>query len=150
MIDTPEPKEISEPSDWVLGFMVEVLNKTDGSNLAITLTVSGTLITGLMIGVREYFHLLAIHWEEAMGTEPAATVAKFYREVGDRAQAQARANDEKEEAAWDIRQRPHYIHLKEAQVATAQGFIPSAPGMLWRGKLSRVEGYSWGRMQVGG
>jgi hypothetical protein len=124
--------------DWFLQLLVNLANKNP-FELDITLTVGGTLISGTLASVRQYFNDLGAYFaspfEATMKSEELKTTFKM---IGD--QCACTTPSEQTET-------PSYIHLKNARFFDATGkLISGVAGVWWRGRLSEVQGFSPGLM----
>lgn len=114
----------------------------------ITLIMGGGVISGVLISQERYFEL----WREQLMSN---VVSAARRDVGNE------EADNTEEALGEIMEEvfsfetevppekdegKKYIHLKDARIITTTGKMPSSgsEGMLWRGKISDVEGFCLG------
>jgi hypothetical protein len=126
--------------DWHLRLLVEDANDF-GVELPITLFVAGGVVTGVLTGGKEYFERFADQFaagwpaegREALRASMAAPGSAYPRlEPGEK-------SPRKEPAL--------YIHLRDAHLVGVQGHLPaSREGLLWRGRLCAVAGYSLGRV----
>lgn len=138
-----QEKEVIETSiinnqtdkDWFLQNLVEL---TNGSlSIGITLNVSGTLISGNLIGGKEYFNLFGENFASGFDDKFAKDIKDKYSQFG----AIYDVDDSKEQP------KPSYIHLKDAKfygVGIGGNPIPTNQGILWRGRISEVSGFSLG------
>ena len=122
--------------DWFLQLLVNLANK-NSFELNITLTVGGTLISGTLAGVRQYFNDLGAYFaspfESTMNTEE---VEKTFKTIGD--QCTCVTPSEQTDT-------PSYIHLKNARFFDTSGrLLSGTTGVWWRGRLSEVQGFSPG------
>ncbi len=127
--------------DWFLQLLVNLANKNN-FELDITLTVGGTLISGTLTGVRQFFSDLGAYFaspfETEMNTEELKTT---FKTIGD--QCECVTPSEQTET-------PSYIHLKNARFYDSSGSLLSdAIGTWWRGRLSEVQGFSPGLLVKG-
>lgn len=137
-------------TDHFLSFIVSQANDMAGE-FPITLFLGGTAITGILIGGRAYFDEVArLVMQGTEGQIPAELVDN-YRSMwsmhGSRYPSEGLA--ERETAGEDLlRFEPvGFIHLRNAKFAFGSvGFAPQGDGMLWRGRLSEVSGFSYGRL----
>lgn len=136
--------EIAGSQDWFLTEMIEILIN-GGVEIGITLTVGGSVVSGSLISGKTYFK------------ELGELMAAASREDGDAASVIAKTWPtyatlyEKPEGAGDDWTLPPagYIHLRNAYyLAAGSGSLPSKPGMLWRGKISSVDGLSIGSITM--
>ena len=123
----------SAEKDWFLQNLVSLTNNK--ISFGVTLTVSGTLISGTLIGGKEYFKLFGESFASGMKDEKSAeNVKATYAEYG-----KTYDKDSKDIPA------PSFIHLKGAKFYAVGGEpIPSDQGVLWRGRISEVSGFSLG------
>jgi len=124
-------------TDPILRLWVEEAN-AGGANETVTLWVAGTIVTGTLAAAYEYLEDLAASWSKAPGGEKLA------------ANYSALALQEKERVDLLGGERDDlpasYIHLRNAKVLPAGANTPSSgDGSSWRGRLDRVDGFSFGR-----
>jgi len=137
---TPTEGDLREipREDWLLQDVVRLINQVDGMSLGVTLVVGGGVVTGDLISVKNFFHEYGKLWKEGF-TSKAAELAEMFdqqwREFGDRAFEEIKAA------------KPRlfgYVHLRNARYVLGSTFVPTAGGMLWRGRISEVAGFSIG------
>ncbi|HVT36067.1 MAG TPA: gas vesicle accessory protein GvpU [Nevskiaceae bacterium] len=124
--------------DFYLRELVTIVNKT-GLTFPITLWVGGSVVSGYLIGGADYFEELGSSLEtffaSAKVDDPmsiANSLVEPYRKHY--------------EDIPDEDPPPTYIHLRNARVfAPGQNPMPSV-GTIWRGRLSRVDGFSFGNL----
>ncbi|TDL31891.1 gas vesicle protein GvpU [Jeotgalibacillus sp. S-D1] len=117
--------------DNILEFFVQAANKQDFT-LDITLNVGGAIVTGTMISAKDYF-------EELSGTfEDGNEVAQNLSEQLSRAGESVESNDNAE---------AHFVHMKNTKVYCGDSKpTPSKGKILWRGKLSEIDGFFLGKI----
>lgn len=119
--------------DWLLQDLVEWANA--GASTPVTLATGAGLVTGTVIGGEEfldlYKELYAGRWPEPHKESYFETVEKL----------KLRYNRDDEDNDFDP---PIYIHMKDVKIFNAGVFVPSSEGVLWRGKLDSIIGYSIG------
>ena len=122
----------SRPSkDNILEFLVQAANKHD-FNLDITMNVKGAVITGTMISAKEYFRSLSESFED--GNDIAQMLSEQLNQAGEVAQ-----NSDDTEA--------NFLHMKDTRVYCGDSKpTPSKGQILWRGKLSEIDGFFLGRI----
>ncbi|KAB7708967.1 gas vesicle protein GvpU [Bacillus aerolatus] len=117
--------------DSILEFFVQAANKHDFS-LDITLNVKGAVITGTIISAKEYFDTLSEIFED--GDEVAQMLSDQLVDAGEAAQSQ-----DNPEAC--------FIHMKDTKVYCGDSKpTPSKGEILWRGKLSEIDGFFLGKI----
>ena len=120
--------------DPALAMLVAAAARNDGE-LGITLTVPGGVVTGLLIGVNRYWREY-----EAAGTSAGDEMSSMLREfftLPDKGGAEEEAPGH----VW------RHIHLREARYVTGALESPEN-GMLWRGRLAQVSGWSIGVLRA--
>lgn len=125
-------------ADGMLEVLVAVVNNTK-SEMSMTLSIPGGVITGLLIGYREW--LSRIEARIARDSPNAAGMFDAWAEQDDETQW----GDELEDS--DVpRTMPNFVHLADANYVEWSGLIPNedSEGLMWRGRLSEVSGWSLG------
>ena len=126
-------------TDALLQDLVAIVNRTR-MEMSVTLLVSGGLVTGRLIDGKTYYEKFAELYTGALergipGVEVKEIKAGFI--------AKGAIYDE-----VDDRTRPYQmVHLDNARFQSAAGFVP-AEGMLWRGRINAVSGFSLGEFAV--
>lgn len=142
--DAPRPpREITfirpGDEDWLLDNVIGLANM--GIEIGITLTVGGGLVSGLLVGGGEWIKLFADQFQQGVGRgnlpDLADTLANSFRQYS-----------EIYEGKKSLSPQATFIHLKNAHHFIAGTPIPSGPGVLWRGRLSEVAGFSLGNLEV--
>lgn len=107
----------------------------DGSivSMGITLTVGGTVISGELVGHSSWLA------EVELAYEPMKFVTGGFRQANDEDKAAEGYAPEDVEFA--------HVHLRNAHyMLGSAGFVPARAGggMHWRGRISQVDGWSYG------
>lgn len=128
--------------DWLLARIVDQANSF-GLEQGVTLSLGGTMITGTIIAHTTYFAESAenvAHWRinGENGDTLRQKLVDFYNDWGAKFAKQAGAPEDEEAPV------PGYIHLRNARFLVPGGYIPSEGGMLWRGRLTSVDGFALG------
>lgn len=123
--------------DWFLQNFVDSVNQFE-NEFPVTLQVSGMLVTGTLIASAIYFEEFSKSF--AVGSE---------NEERDRAPILSVAKKTREMLAVPNAPLPQFIHLRGAKLYNAAGnAIPgSDEGVLWRGRLTEVHGFFWGKLE---
>ena len=117
--------------DSILEFFVQAANKHDFS-LDITLNVKGAVITGTIISAKEYFSMLSELFED--GDEVAQMLSDQLENAGEAADSQGHAE-------------AYFVHMKDTKVYCGDSKpTPSKGEILWRGKLSEIDGFFLGKI----
>ena len=105
--------------------------------IGITLHVGGSLVSGTLINGKKYFDGIAELMTGANTNLPK--VAASWKSIAEFGQIY-------DAPAEDGRlKNTQYIHLKNARTfGNAGTIIPARLGVLWRGRLSNVAGFSFG------
>lgn len=132
--------EIVGSKDWFLQSTIETII-ANGVEIGVTLTVGGVIVSGILISGKKYFDelsdvLIAASQSEDDGPRILGEAWKQYTVI----------YEKPEGASGDWRAPPAgFIHLRNARFyAPGAPPIPSNRGVLWRGKLSSVDGFSIG------
>lgn len=134
--DQLEELNLTKDYDYLLQELV-VFAET-GISLPVTLTTAAGLVTGSVIGGAEYFDLLRESMLRAFDEGSAQFVNKWidsYKEI----YATPRTEDSPS---------PTYIHLKNSRVLLGDRFVPTSDGVLWRGKIESIIGFSFGSLSA--
>jgi hypothetical protein len=132
--------------DGFLQSLVSIVND-ESASIPITLSVGGLLVSGDLIGGKAYFNEFARQFKDGfrdISSETAATIEESFKRLGDvydpiRKESQRNAPMPK----------PHLVHLRDAQMYPSGGSLPpSEKGVLWRGRLEAVDGFSLGRLSL--
>lgn len=125
--------------DPILASLVEIATMNEAS-FGVTLALPGSVLTGIVIGVREYFRLFAAQWE---AVDTSEEIVKGYLAIGEASYNRYVAEKDK-----PVHERiyPPFLHLKDARYVMGAHLVPHAGPMLWRGLLSEVKGFSLGSM----
>ncbi|MDV2684656.1 gas vesicle accessory protein GvpU [Alkalihalophilus lindianensis] len=127
-------EEHKEVGDSILQFLVRAANK-ENFNVELTLNVGGAIVTGTMVSAKDYFSSLSERFEG--GNEVADILSEQFAKAGE-------AVDTSEDS------KGQFIHMKEAQVYCGDSNpTPSKGEVLWRGKLSAVDGFYLGAASGG-
>jgi hypothetical protein len=144
MMEAQSQNTISRTVDWFLQALVSIVND-ESASIPITLSVGGLLISGEMIGGRTYFDEFARQFKEGfkgISSETAATIEESFKRLGDvydPIQEESRGNA--------YIPKPHLVHLRNVQMYHAGGPpLLSEKGVLWRGRLEAVDGFSLGKL----
>ncbi|PPA70835.1 gas vesicle accessory protein GvpU [Jeotgalibacillus proteolyticus] len=120
--------------DNIIEFFVQAANKHDFS-LDITLNVKGSVISGTMISAKDYFDELSEAFED--GNEVAQKLSEQLAKAGESVESNG-----SEEA--------HFVHMKNTKVYIGDNkSTPSRGKILWRGKLSEIDGFFLGKISDG-
>jgi hypothetical protein len=146
------------PDDLLEGLvrLANVFNIQTG----VTLNIGGLLITGKMVSGRRYYKEFAGQLRNT-GADPflretILALADTYEKTGEELYPpydfSKNERDEGEDAKSEISEPDAplaFIHLIDARFTNPGGGFLPAPGVLWRGKLSSVDGFILGELKVG-
>jgi hypothetical protein len=146
MMEAQSENTISRTVDWFLQSLVSIVNdEYESAGIPITLSVGGLLISGEMIGGKTYFNEFACQFKDGfkgISSETAATIEVAFKRLGDvydPVQKESRGNA--------YIPKPHLVHLRNVQMYHAGGpALLSEKGVLWRGRLEAVDGFSLGKL----
>jgi len=147
--------------DDILKLYVRVANEHAGDEavMGVTLTVGGVVIAGDLISDRAW--AAAAHQLAAAGgdDEPLGFAGwrDFFVQRQEKNAERTAILDEREDDAEPTDEQriahaetsPGFIHLRNAQVLQGVTMVPKDGNGLWRGRLSRVDGWFLGRLGTG-
>lgn len=111
--------------------------------LPITISMGGTLITGTLIGEKEYFYLLGPTLTTGK-SDFDKQFQKMWERIGDKYLENLKSAYENKRG---IRGALEYFHLKDASFIFQNSLTPT-PGLLWRGTCSEIDGWSQTRLEM--
>jgi len=128
--------------DWYLQKLVTVVNTTN-VQFGVTLFVEGAIVSGVLVSGKTYFEAFAQEFSaaypgDADGKESIrqafASHASIYDDAGSDAQSSS---------------PPQFIHLIDSRHFSPGGQpLPNNRGVLWRGKINAVSGFSLGSLSA--
>lgn len=147
--ETSIPKEIEPPIDTILRFLVTLAN-SGGFSAGVTLSVKGAIITGDLVGFKQYMDSIALKLRN-----PDSITSSQIRsppEPGD--EDDVRRGLETIASGLDIIQTemaertesPMMIHLKNVEIIGTIGRIALSSDVIWRGHLHTIDGFILGKM----
>ena len=146
MVEAQSRNTMSRPVDCFLQSLVSIVND-ESASIPITLSVGGLLISGDMIGGKTYFDEFARQFKDGfrnVSSETASTIEEAFKRLGD-----VYDPIQKESQGSDPIPKPHLVHLRDAQIyQSGASPAPSEKGVLWRGRLESVDGFSLGRVSL--
>ncbi|WP_416149438.1 gas vesicle accessory protein GvpU [Salipaludibacillus sp. HK11] len=122
----------NDNGDPTIEYLVELCN-TAGYTFSVTLSIKGSIVTGKIIGRKQYFEEMS-HLFERDGLE---VIAEGYKEF-------SKVFDAEEDLEEDMK-TPYHIHLKDAKYVSSNGLFPQN-GMMWRGRIKEIDGFSLGNL----
>jgi hypothetical protein len=146
MAEAQSGNTISGSVDCFLQSLVSIVND-ESASIPITLSVGGLLISGDMIGGKTYFNEFARQFKDGfrnITSETASAIEEAFKRLGD-----VYDPIQKESQGGAIIPKPRLIHLKDAQIyPSGASPAPSKKGVLWRGRLEAVDGFSLGKLSL--
>ena len=128
--------------DFLLAVFVRLANDSNVS-VGITLVVKGALVSGETISGSRYFEELGKQLGAASGISEE-DMADIWRPVVDNLYSKTEPD---EGADADAGHNPGFIHLKNVRIFQAATSLPtSQEGVLWRGRLTEVDGFILGQL----
>ena len=128
-------------TDWFLQAIIETY-VTSGVEMGLTLTIGGSVVSGLLISGKTYFRELKDFLMESSQQEGDIfeTLANDFGALG------PHIYDKPSDATDEWKPDPiSFIHLKAARFhAPGQRGMPLKNGFLWRGRLEAVDAFSLG------
>lgn len=143
--DAEVQSEVAAPEvDYFLQSLVYGVNTTD-MKLSINLNVGGTVISGMLIGGKTYFEEVSRAFTSAFVDSTEEERMKIH-EAMFQPYIDLYVERDDEGKPDPNMMNPQYIHLRNARIFQAGQPPFPANGMLWRGRLTAVEGFSLGVM----
>lgn len=123
---------MDQDSDFLL-HIISFAGPTAGADFGVTLLVDGTVVSGTVIGVTEYYDRLVEELAKVLGTTSIGdNLSRELKRLPDRAPKSK--NNEPEDGL--------FIYLRDATIAAPDETLIRIP--TWRGRLSRVSGWNLG------
>lgn len=139
--DKAEVEEYEEERDRLqpdplLGALVES-TRVGSDGLRVILTVGGGLIAGTTVN--------RVDWARELRETYRHTYLEGVEKRWTEEEAEAAAEDEADEPPL-LPSYKAFVHLRDARWIFGDSTVPagSGPGMLWRGRLSEVQGFAFG------
>ncbi|MUO27454.1 MULTISPECIES: gas vesicle accessory protein GvpU [Rhizobium/Agrobacterium group] len=132
-----QPVEIIDATDWFLRTTIENI-VSHGIEIGVTLTVKGVIVSGMLVGGKKYFEELSKLMK--ISSQAPNDISDF---LGNAWKEYTAIYEQPEGASEDWQPAPiGYVHLMNARFyAPGQAPLPENQGVLWRGKLSSVDGF---------
>lgn len=136
--------------DWHLQNLISIVNKLD-IQVGITLHLEGILVSGQLISAKAYFKKFAddfaYSYPGSQETKDSirdsfASLAQMHDEPETETETEPVSTQEKNAAL-------NYIHLMDCRTFTPGNQpIPTNGGVLWRGRINAVSGFSLGQLRA--
>lgn len=146
------------PVDGYLQFLVQQVNER-GLSLRVTLSVGGAVVSGILIGERQYFEGLTRALEVVIARSGLRERIEMTAERREEEGASQEGRPSPEELATQTTralldrivggyksgetEARRYVHLRDVRI-TSPGLQQSEHGGLWRGRLENVDGFMLG------
>jgi hypothetical protein len=131
--------------DWYLQWLVSTVN-TSSMEFGVTLFVEGAIISGVLVSGKKYFETFA---KEFSGAYPGDDDSKEVIRKAFAGYAEIYAHENTEDERLRPTSPPQYIHLVDVKCfSPGGGSLPSNRGLLWRGKINAVSGFSLGTISA--
>lgn len=129
----------ASPEDWFLQFFVKMVNGSS-TEIPVTLLIGGAILSGSLVSGHRYFDEIGAGFVEAL-TDKVPTDAIETFDGFMKKNSEVYTTEEGRETAGE----PTFIHLREARYFHQSGApIPSNQGIWWRGRISEIDGWSFG------
>jgi hypothetical protein len=144
--ERPEASNQSEPfdlrPDYFLQNLVDLVHRNRGNiTFPITLFVGGIVISGQMIDGETYYNLFAENFDKmtSRSIQNWEDVVSEFKEWG---KPFTSYGTDEEHKTHELT----YIFLRDATFLSGTRVVPMQGGLLWRGRLSSVDGFSFALM----
>lgn len=123
-------------TDPVLEVLVQAIDQQGPqAGLDLTLTTSGCLITGTVVG-----HIVWFRMQAALLAESKNPISDVMSQIADQlAEEYVPADD-------DTSNSPSFIHLVDAVHFVGDTQLPNDQRAFWRGRLDSIDGWTLGRL----
>lgn len=125
--------------DWFLQNLVNIANKS-GLEFGVTLVVGGSILSGRLISGKKYFETFAKEFADAF---PGDSREGIYESFAQHGEIYSQSNDENDDSP-----PPQFIHLIDSRCFYPGNQLPNNKGVLWRGKINAVSGFSLGQLST--
>ncbi len=150
----PTPDGVTRPHadpDWMLATLVETVNAVGGDTLGISVTLmaTGGVLTGYLISEASYYRGYGAQWSTLAPDDATRERSRAQYEALARA-ADAAHTETAHATAAGTPPASEYVHLRDARLVTGTALMPNAQaGMLWRCRISDINGFALGALGVG-
>ncbi|MCC8537358.1 gas vesicle accessory protein GvpU [Xanthomonas axonopodis pv. poinsettiicola] len=131
--------------DWYLQKLVGIANASN-TQFGITLFVEGVIVSGQLVSGKQYFEAFAQEFSAAFpgSDEEKEDIRLAFASHASIYDAAADDDDGQQSSA-----PPQFIHLIDARCFSPGGQpLPSNRGVLWRGKVNAVSGFTLGSLSA--
>lgn len=135
------------PADFVLQAVVGLANDV-GVGMGVTLCVGGVIVSGEIVPGKTYFEGIAKEALQASGPADQTAIRQSISDyLGNFGKLLYDPDKDEENATESAKPLPSYIHLKNTRFFHNSGKpMPHNKGLWWRGRLTAVDGFSFGVM----
>ncbi|POO48432.1 hypothetical protein CPJ18_26275 [Agrobacterium rosae] len=113
-----------------------------GLEINVTITVGGTMISGTVVSGHKYMQEISKAFRNANTDSP-----EIIETLAESFEAWAPVYHEPLKGPSIFALKPNYIHLRRARAFDGSGNPVPQNGMLWRGKIAAVDGFSMGEFK---
>jgi len=137
--------------DGFLRMLVRFCNET-GAGIALTVHAGGTIVSGTLISDTEYYQLLAERVRSALPSDESAEdfaggVDQWARLIaGEDAKEEPNGEKPADQKVKTTR-GTSYLHLKDASLGPSLAELSPQERVLWRGRLSSIDGWMLGSFE---
>ena len=129
----------------LLKIFAGIINPSEKAEIPLTLNVRGTIVSGLMIGMKPYYEQIGKIFVDAINSSSRkhASVAKEeFKMVFDKIKESLNSK-ELEEAEYEF----NHIFMRNTKIYNGGQVIPSSGTTYWIGKIESVDGFFLGMIQ---
>ncbi len=123
----------------LLKIFAGIINPSETNEIGITLNVHGTIVSGMMIGMKPYYEQIGkIFHKRVKGTSPNNTSLskEGLKMIFDKLK-EASSLKELEEGEFEF----NHIFMRNARIYDGEQVIPSTGTIYWVGKIESVDGF---------
>jgi hypothetical protein len=113
------------------------LVEEDGIEVAVTLNVSGVVVSGVLIGASAYYEGIIESSKKLEDDTMSKIIVKKFADLNEAFLKQKQEQDDKEESPAT------FIHLKSASYFDPNSNLPINSATWWRGRIASIDGFSF-------
>ena len=128
----------------LLRLLVKIVNISDGNEIGVTLNVSGSIVSGLMVGMKHYYEKIGdMMAENAVDTTKEDDPTDLKRSLKEFFSSLGQQPDKP-----DRERQFNYIFLRAAKIYSGERIYPETSSVYWIGKVESVDGFFLGTLHV--
>lgn len=141
-VNADEPNQFDQEIgvDWLLAWIVSLAET--GIEIGVTLSVGGQLVSGTVIGGRQYFDGISNSIKDSSASEGDASLP-IRESLAESFKTWRVVYPTPGDVSLNGGHKPSFIHLKNVTIFMGTSPLPSN---FWRGQLANIDGFSFGSL----